>query len=63
MQSEKEIKYERRLGQFMDDIIKQNSLENSMLIIDEAHNLFNAITNGSKNATAFAAITCINGPP
>ena len=25
-------------------------LENSVLIIDEAHNLFNSITNGSKNA-------------
>lgn len=47
-----EIAYEKRLGSFMDDITKKNSLENTMLIIDEAHNLFNAITNGSKNAMA-----------
>lgn len=50
--SEKEIAYEKQLGSFMDDIIKKNALENSLLIIDEAHNLFNAITNGAKNATA-----------
>jgi hypothetical protein len=36
----------------MDDVIKKNALENSLLIIDEAHNLFNAVTNGAKNATA-----------
>ena len=47
---EEEIEYERRLGEFMDDIIRKNSLDNSLLIIDEAHNLFNSITNGSKNA-------------
>lgn len=50
--TEEEMKYEQKLGKFMDDIIRKNSLENSLLIIDEAHNLFNAITNGSKNATA-----------
>jgi hypothetical protein len=50
--SQEEINYERRLGSFMDDIIIKNSLENSLLIIDEAHNLFNGITNGSKNAMA-----------
>lgn len=47
-----EEKYEQRLGKFMDDIIKRNALENSLLIIDEAHNLFNGITNGAKNALA-----------
>jgi superfamily II DNA or RNA helicase len=47
--SKDEADYERRLGNFMDDMIKQNSLDNSMLIVDEAHNLFNAITNNSKN--------------
>jgi hypothetical protein len=29
---------ERRLGDFMDDIVRDSSLEGSMLIIDEAHN-------------------------
>lgn len=47
-----EEKYEQRLGKFMDDIIKRNALENSLLIVDEAHNLFNGITNGAKNALA-----------
>ncbi len=41
---------EKRLGDFMDDVIRNSSLEGSMLIVDEAHNLFNAITNGAKNA-------------
>lgn len=31
---------------------KEEVLENCLLIIDEAHNLFNAITNGAKNAIA-----------
>lgn len=43
---------EKRLGDFMDDVIRDSSLENAMLIVDEAHNLFNAITNGAKNATS-----------
>ena len=43
---------EKRLGDFMDDVIRESSLENSLLIIDEAHNLFNSITNGAKNALA-----------
>ena len=30
---------------------KINNLENNLLIVDEAHNLFNSITNGSMNAT------------
>lgn len=43
---------ENRLGDFMDDVIRDSSLEGSLLIIDEAHNLFNSITNGAKNALA-----------
>jgi hypothetical protein len=50
--TDEEIIYEKKLGDFMSDIIKNNSLNNSLLIIDESHNLFNAITNGSKNAMA-----------
>lgn len=48
--TKEEIDYEKRLGDFMNDVKRDSSLNNSMLIIDEAHNLFNAITNGSKNA-------------
>ena len=43
---------ENRLGDFMADVVRDSSLEGSLLIIDEAHNLFNAITNGAKNAVA-----------
>ena len=43
---------EKRLGTFMDDVIRDSALEGSMLIIDEAHNFFNAITNGAKNAVS-----------
>ena len=43
---------EKKLGNFMEDVIRDSALEGSMLIIDEAHNLFNAITNGAKNAVA-----------
>ena len=32
------------------DLLVNNTLDNSFLIIDEAHNFFNAIINGSKNA-------------
>ncbi len=44
-----ELMFEKKLEEFM-TLIDKNSLDNSMLIIDEAHNLFNGITNGSKNA-------------
>jgi Rad3-related DNA helicase len=50
--TKEEVDYEKRLGDLMSDVKKNNSLNNSLLIIDEAHNLFNAITNGAKNATA-----------
>jgi SNF2 family DNA or RNA helicase len=43
---------EKRLGEFMDDVVRTSALENAMLIVDEAHNLFNSITNGAKNALA-----------
>jgi hypothetical protein len=46
------INLEKRLGNFMDDVVRDSALEGSMLIIDEAHNLFNSITNGAKNAVA-----------
>jgi hypothetical protein len=42
--------YEEQLGDITYSLIKDDSLNNSLLIIDEAHNLFNAITNGAKNA-------------
>jgi len=48
--SAEELAYEKKLGEFMEDITRKNSLNHSLLIIDEAHNLFNGITNGSKNA-------------
>jgi superfamily II DNA or RNA helicase len=37
------------LEQKMGSVLALNSLEGKMLIVDEAHNLFRAITNGSKN--------------
>lgn len=43
---------EKKLGDFMADVVRDSSLKNSLLIIDEAHNLFNAICNGAKNALA-----------
>ncbi len=48
--SDEEKEYEKKLELFMSDIKTKNSLNNSLLVIDEAHNLFNAITNGAKNA-------------
>lgn len=45
-----EIALEKRLGEFVE--LERSSLENSLLIIDEAHNLFNSATNGAKNALA-----------
>lgn len=42
--------FEKKLGNFMDDVVRSSSLNDSFLIVDEAHNLFNAITNGAKNA-------------
>lgn len=45
------LEFDNALGEFLDDT-KSNSLENSLLIVDEAHNLFNSITNGAKNAVS-----------
>ena len=42
--SKKQIELEKKFD------ISPNTLHNKLVIIDEAHNLFNAITNGSKNA-------------
>ena len=48
--SQEEIDYEKSLEKFNDYIGGNKSfLENSLLIIDEVHNLSNAIKNGSKN--------------
>jgi superfamily II DNA or RNA helicase len=46
--SDEELEFEKNMGLFVDKIT-DGSLENSILIIDEYHNLGNAITNGSKN--------------
>jgi len=42
--------FESALDKRMGDIVRIGSLEGKLLIIDEAHNFFRAITNGSKNA-------------
>ncbi len=47
--NKEEMLFEKKLEEFI-TLVDKNSLDNSMLIIDEAHNLFNGITNGSKNA-------------
>lgn len=49
--TKEEIDYEKRLSDFMDNIKQQSTLDDSLFIMDEAHNFFNAITNGAKNAT------------
>lgn len=46
--TQEEIEFEKNLG-LLTDKIGDGSLENSVLVIDEFHNLSNAITNGSKN--------------
>jgi hypothetical protein len=45
-----ELELERKFGDFLEST--NSSLTNTMLIIDEAHNFFNAVTNGAKNALA-----------
>jgi len=47
-EEEMEKKLDQNLGSFTNSV--KGMLENSLLIIDEFHNLSNAITNGSKNA-------------
>lgn len=43
-----EIEFEKNIG-ILTEKVNSESLENSVLVIDEFHNLANAITNGSKN--------------
>ena len=45
-----ELELEKQLKEFTDVIEKDDFLENSLLIIDEFHNVSNSITNGSYNA-------------
>jgi len=44
------LKWQKQLEGKIDEVLKLISLDNRLLIIDEAHNFFRAITNGSKNA-------------
>lgn len=48
--TKEEIAFEKQLKEFTNVIEKDDFLENSLLIIDEYHNLSNSITNGSYNA-------------
>ena len=45
-----ELQLEKQLQEFTDIVEKKDFLENTLLIIDEFHNLANSITNGSYNA-------------
>lgn len=51
--SQEEILYQKKLGDLTSNYSKEHALENSLIIVDEAHNLFNSISNGSKNAIGF----------
>jgi len=51
-ESESTREFERAIDEKFGDVAKNISLEGKALIIDEAHNFFRAITNGSKNARA-----------
>jgi len=48
--SQEEIMREKHLKEFNTEIESMNFLENTVLIIDEYHNLSNSIVNGSSNA-------------
>lgn len=50
--SNEDILYEKKLGEVL-NFGRDKSLENSLVVVDEAHNLFNSISNGSKNALGF----------
>lgn len=39
-----------KLDKKLENVVSMGSLDNKLLIVDEAHNLFRAVTNGSKNA-------------
>jgi hypothetical protein len=45
-----ELLLEKQLQEFTDIVEKKDFLENTLLIVDEFHNLANSITNGSLNA-------------
>lgn len=45
-----ELEFEKQLKSFTDIVERDDFLENSLLIVDEFHNLSNSITNGSYNA-------------
>ena len=51
--TEEDLIYEKKLGDLTNAFTKERSLENSLVIVDEAHNLFNSVSNGSKNALGF----------
>ena len=48
--TKEEIALERQLNEFINIVSSNDFLENSILIVDEFHNLSNSITNGSSNA-------------
>jgi hypothetical protein len=48
--TKEELEVEKQLKEFTDVVEKDDFLENSLLIVDEFHNLSNSITNGSYNA-------------
>jgi superfamily II DNA or RNA helicase len=48
--TKEELLVEKQLQSFTDIVEKKDFLENTLLIIDEFHNLANSITNGSYNA-------------
>jgi hypothetical protein len=48
--TKEELQLEKQLEEFTNVVEKKGFLENSLLIIDEYHNLSNSITNGSYNA-------------
>lgn len=49
-QNQANKKFEKSLGELSEIIRRDNKLNDALLIIDEAHNLSNGISNGSKNA-------------
>lgn len=51
-ESESTREFENALDEKFGEVAKNVSLEGKAIIIDEAHNFFRAITNGSKNARA-----------
>lgn len=56
--SAKVKKVEEAVSPFLEDetdtaIVSQNKLDNSIIIVDEAHNLFNSIANGAATAVDF----------